>query len=236
MPIVAPVFVLLLLQSKGLAKLTITDVSIGRGQRAVSGDTVWVNYTGRLKNGKVFDTSLKPEAGPFAFVLGAGQVIKGWDAGVAGMKVGGKRKLGIPYNMAYGERAMGPIPAKSDLYFDVSLLAVIKRGNERVLVKKDTKIGRGAKVVDGSTVTMHYVGHLINGKKFDSSRDSGRPFSFRVGAGQVIAGFEQGVLGMKVGGKRQITVPPALGYGEAPMPGLPGNSILIFDIEILKVK
>lgn len=100
------------------------DIKIGSGPVAKSGDSVTVHYKGWLDNGEVFDTSKTPGREPFGFQLGAGQVIPGWDQGVPGMKVGGKRELKIPYDLAYGERGQGPIPPKATLHFDVELLKV----------------------------------------------------------------------------------------------------------------
>jgi FKBP-type peptidyl-prolyl cis-trans isomerase len=105
-----------------LGSLKITDQLLGTGDEAVAGKHVTVNYTGRLITGKQFDTSIG--RGPFTFVLGAGQVIKGWDMGVSGMKVGGKRELVIPPYLGYGDNGMGPIPPNSTLVFDVELLGV----------------------------------------------------------------------------------------------------------------
>ena len=102
--------------------LTIIDLVLGEGDEAESGQTVTVNYTGMLENGEQFDTSYG--RAPFPFPLGGGRVIKGWDEGVAGMKVGGKRKLVIPPELGYGSRNMGPIPANSTLIFEVELLKV----------------------------------------------------------------------------------------------------------------
>ncbi len=103
--------------------LRITDLVIGNGEEAVEGKNVTVNYRGTLENGKEFDSSYG--RAPFPFPLGAGRVIKGWDEGVAGMKVGGKRELVIPPSLAYGERgAGGVIPPNATLIFEVELLSV----------------------------------------------------------------------------------------------------------------
>ncbi|MGB4076512.1 MAG: FKBP-type peptidyl-prolyl cis-trans isomerase [Minisyncoccia bacterium] len=101
----------------------VTDTVMGTGAEAVPGKTVVVNYVGRLENGQVFDAS-ESHGQPFSFVLGSGQVIPGWEEGIQGMKVGGKRTLVVPPEKAYGAQAVGPIPANSTLIFDVELLEV----------------------------------------------------------------------------------------------------------------
>lgn len=105
--------------------LQITDTTVGTGAVAEAGDTVTVDYVGTLTDGTVFDAS-KNHGQPFTFTLGAGQVIQGWDQGVAGMKVGGVRTLVIPAALGYGAQAVGPIPANSTLVFQVTLLDVKK--------------------------------------------------------------------------------------------------------------
>jgi hypothetical protein len=102
------------------------DLTVGTGTEAKDGDKVKVNYTGRLlKTNFMFDTSVGPGKKPFEFVIGKGSVIKGWDQGVVGMKVGGKRKLTIPSRLGYGEKGSPPkIPGKSTLVFEVELLGV----------------------------------------------------------------------------------------------------------------
>ena len=101
---------------------------------------------------------------------------------------------------------------------------------------EDTKVGTGAEAKAGKPVTVHYVGTLTNGSKFDSSRDRNEGFAFTLGAGQVIKGWDEGVAGMKVGGLRKLTIPPELGYGARGFPPvIPGNSTLIFEVELLQV-
>lgn len=114
---------LLACTQKQVTELKIEDLQVGNGATATSGHVVSVHYTGKLLDGKKFDSSLD-RGTPFPFLLGGGQVIQGWDQGVAGMKVGGKRRLTIPPNLAYGERGAGPIPPNSPLIFEVELLEV----------------------------------------------------------------------------------------------------------------
>lgn len=104
------------------------------------------------------------------------------------------------------------------------------------LEKTDLTVGTGAEAVTGKNVTVHYTGTLTNGTKFDSSLDRGEPFSFVVGEGRVIQGWEQGVQGMKVGGKRKLVIPPELGYKDQAAGSIPPNSTLVFEIELLKVE
>ena len=117
------------------------------------------------------------------------------------------------------------------------------RSSVTELVKTEVKAGTGSDAVSGRVVTVHYTGWLYDdgaadkkGTKFDSSRDRNEPFSFRLGAGEVIPGWDQGVQGMKVGGKRLLIVPPQLAYGPNDYGPIPGNSTLIFEVELLKVE
>jgi FKBP-type peptidyl-prolyl cis-trans isomerase FkpA len=112
------------------------------------------------------------------------------------------------------------------------------------LIKVDEQVGTGNEAASGRRVTVHYTGWLYDksreghkGAKFDSSRDRNEPFSFRLGAGEVIHGWDQGVAGMKVGGRRTLTIPPDLGYGSSGAGGvIPPNATLVFDVELLDVK
>ena len=108
---------------------------------------------------------------------------------------------------------------------------------ENGLKIEDIKIGGGIEAKAGNIVTVNYLGTLLNGTKFDSSYDRGQPFSFLLGGRQVIPGWDEGLIGMKVGGKRKLTIPPALAYGEKEIPGaIPANSTLIFEVELLGIK
>jgi FKBP-type peptidyl-prolyl cis-trans isomerase len=101
---------------------------------------------------------------------------------------------------------------------------------------EDIQVGDGDEVKDSDVVTVNYVGTLEDGTKFDSSYDRNEPFDFTVGKGEVIQGWDQGLLGMKVGGKRKLTIPPELGYGSEARGNIPANSTLIFEIELLGIK
>lgn len=104
------------------------------------------------------------------------------------------------------------------------------------LIVEDLKVGTGAEAVAGKKISVNYKGTLTNGTQFDSSYDRGQPFEFTLGSGQVIQGWDQGFAGMKVGGKRKLTIPPDLGYGSRDMGTIPPNSVLIFEVELLEVK
>jgi len=106
------------------------------------------------------------------------------------------------------------------------------------LIYWDIRVGNGEAAKEGSHVRVHYTGWLTTGKKFDSSVDAGKPFDFTIGNGEVIKGWEEGVAGMRVGGKRQLRIPPELGYGAEGTPGgpIPPNATLIFDVQLLGVQ
>lgn len=223
----------------------------GEGAAARAGDAVSVHYTGWLADGhREFDNSRTRDV-PFQFPLGDSAVIPGFEEGVTGMKVGEVRQLVIPPDLAYGEREVGNglIPANSTLIFEIELLRVIEvpaspsKVEDEKFVTSETglkhavlKPGEGRAASNGKTVAVHYTGWLENGTRFDSSIARGEPIRFRLGAGQVIRGWDEGLLGMKVGEKRQFRIPPALGYGAAGRPPvIPPNSTLIFDVELVDV-
>lgn len=108
---------------------------------------------------------------------------------------------------------------------------------ENGLKIEDLRIGNGVEAKSGNTIIVNYLGMLLDGTKFDSSYDRKQPFSFLLGGGQVIPGWDQGLIGMKVGGKRKLTIPPALAYGERGVTGaIPANSVLVFEVELIEVK
>jgi len=111
-----------------------------------------------------------------------------------------------------------------------------KGSSSMELQSTDETVGTGAEAVAGKSVTVNYTGTLTDGTKFDSSYDRNQPFTFTLGGGQVIKGWDQGVVGMKVGGKRKLVIPPSLGYGSQAQASIPANSTLVFEIELLDVK
>lgn len=228
-----PILVSLVLAQSGLK---VTNVHAGTGAKAENGDLLTMVYKGSLGNGKVFDENF--DKATFAFTLGTGEVIKGWDQGLVGMKVGGERKLVIPASLGYGPNGNGPIPANATLYFDVKLLRVDKPSEK----PKDTIInlapGKGKPAKSGDTVGLYYTGMFLNGVKFDSSYDrkdaNGKPSIFDVTLGQhrVVPGFEQAIYGLKVGGKRKVIIPYQLAYGDRGVGNtIPPKTVLEFILE-----
>ena len=108
--------------------------------------------------------------------------------------------------------------------------------NATELITEDVVIGTGDEAKQGDSVSVHYTGTFTDGNKFDSSVDRGTPFNFTLGAGNVIKGWDLGVVGMKVGGKRKLTIPPSLAYGDQATGPIPANSTLIFEVELLEIK
>jgi peptidylprolyl isomerase len=262
----------------GEPKVTVIDLKVGEGPAARFGDFVEVNYTGWLSDGKEFDSS-KKAGQPLSFQIGLGQGIKGWHDGILGMKVGGKRKLIIPPQFAYGPAGVpkAGIPANAELTYEVELVKLTaledrkkepekkatetKLNNPSIDDKDDKaddapateegkeyetksglkflerKIGTGRKAKAGDNVSVHYVGTLTNGKKFDSSRDRDDPIKFTLGRGMVIKGWDEGIAGMKVGGKRKLTIPSELGYGKRGAgKDIPPDATLIFEVELMDAK
>ena len=180
-----------------------------------------------------------------------GQVIPGWDEGIALMSKGSKAVLVIPPKLAYGGRGAGDvIPPDATLIFDVELVdvrpgapkaptAVDKTDyveTDSGLKYYDFVVGDGPKPLPGQTVSVDDPGWLLDGEKFDSSLDRGEPFSFDIGMGQVIGGWDQGVADMQVGGKRQLVIPAELGYGDRGAGNvIPPGATLVFEVELLDV-
>lgn len=114
--------------------------------------------------------------------------------------------------------------------------AINSNGELTSMVIDDVVIGKGAEVKNGDTVSVHYVGTLQNGTEFDNSQKRGEPFTFTVGSGMVIRGWEEGLIGMKKGGQRLLVIPPSMGYGANAIGPIPPNSTLLFSIELVEIK
>jgi peptidylprolyl isomerase len=210
--------------------LKYADLVVGTGATPAVTDQVTVNYTGTLDNGTVFDASSQ-HGGPASFPLN--RVIPGWSEGVSTMKVGGTRKLVVPPDLAYGAQgAGGVIPPNATLTFIVELLDTKPAPQVKI---EDTQPGSGAAAKEGDTLVVNYTGKLQDGTVFDSSVGK-TPFEFMLGGGQVIPGWDQGLVGMKVGGKRTLTIPPDLAYGAQGTGPIPPNATLTFDIELISIK
>tara|TARA_B100001123_G_C15201759_1_gene983662 strand:- start:847 stop:1266 length:420 start_codon:yes stop_codon:yes gene_type:complete len=127
--------------------------------------------------------------------------------------------------------------ARLAIIFAVLVLAMSAPRAEYLEVE-DVTVGVGQAAQSGDAISVHYTGWLASGKKFDSSRDRGTPFSFRLGSGQVIQGWDRGLIGMQVGGVRRLTIPPDQGYGNREVGGglIPPNSTLIFEVELLSIE
>ena len=220
-------------------------IKLGDGAKPGESDKVEVHYHGTLLDGTVFDSSV--DRGE-TIKFGLNQVIKGWTEGLQLMPIGSKFKFTIPPDLGYGSRKAGPIPPNSTLIFEVELFNIEKAyvdtdfnlpGKEevtdsglRMIIHKE---GKGEVAKSGQTVYVHYTGLLETGKKFDSSHDRGQTFSFKLGQGRVIKGWEEALSLMKPGEKRTLIIPPELGYGERGQGPIPPNSILIFEVELVKV-
>ncbi len=220
------------------AKVKITDVEEGTGRTAEEGDTIYVLYRGTFPDGKQFDTNMDDVESqmPFAFTLGAGMVIRGWDQGLIGMKEGGTRKLEIPWPLAYGPTGNESIPPKADLNFDVKLLYVSKKDEKGVFDVYDNKVGTGPQATEGSTVEIHYVGTYLTGKMFDDSRKRGEPVKFVLNEdSEAVRGVVAAVEGMRVGGTRTVVLPPELAFGEAGSESVQGSQPLKLVIDLISV-
>ena len=232
-------------------ELVITDLTEGTGDAAKAGDLIVLNYVGVLsKDGTEFDNSYDRGA-PFTLTLGGGQVIEGWDTGLVGVKQGGRRQLDIPADLAYGDTPQGDVIQPGDaLTFLVDVLAVIPAvdpadapsltlsaaPNVDTLSFEDIVVGAGAEIVKGSTAVVHIVAYRADtGAEINSTWTSGAAFEFPFGIGQVIPGFDEGMAGMKIGGRRSIVIPFAQAFGDAGSEGLglPPSIDLIVVVDLI---
>ena len=233
--------------------LEVNDLVVGTGAIAQSGAFLIMHYVGvSYSSGLQFDASWD-RGQPLTFVLGDGRVIKGWDNGILGMAAGGRRELVIPPDQGYGERgsSSGSIGPNETLIFVVDLVGIVPASMTKpdvavpaepatTLAVIDIIEGDGAAAAEGAVLWVHYVGAAQStGEQFDASWDRGidQPFTFTLGAGQVIQGWERGLEGMKVGGRREIIIPSDLGYGERGAGGglIAPNETLVFVVDLVAI-
>mmetsp|Transcript_57355 Transcript_57355/g.166533 ORF Transcript_57355/g.166533 Transcript_57355/m.166533 type:complete len:462 (-) Transcript_57355:240-1625(-) len=221
-------------------------------------DRVVINFRAFLPGGRKFDDTWE-RGTPFSFTALMGQVMVGWDLAVATMSVGERTRVHVPSMFANGRKKMGEIPPDTDLDFEFELVSVERMPAGCVLdecppmkpagfvpLPSDGKDGLSIDVIvpgdgvhfpkPGETVSVHYVGTLAkDGKEFDSSRRRGKPIPFEVGAGQVIRGWDLGVSKMSLGERARLHIPSSMAYGGKSLPGIPPNSDLVFDVELLAI-
>jgi peptidylprolyl isomerase len=235
--------------------LVYIEIEKGSGPKPNPGEMVAVHYTGRLENGTEFDSSIGGT--PFQFPLGMGQVIRGWDEGIALMNVGGKAELIIPPELGYGDTEFGPIPGNSTLYFEVELLDVQPlvspepptpaapptsidpaefTETESGLRYAVMQAGEGDRPENGELVSIYFSGWVDGGTKFSQTQE-GVPLTFIAGQDEIIPGFDEAVLLMQVGEITQFYMPADIALGaEGSGDGvIPPNATLIFEIELIEV-
>ncbi len=230
------------------------DIEAGSGESPVDHGMVTIEYSGFLTDGKLYDSSYNhPEARVIG--LGKGMVMPGWDEGLATMKVGGKRQLKIKSELGYGEKGWPAkkVPPNATLILDIEMLDIkppritpeapqkfdddAYTTTETGLKYKDLEVGKGAAPTTGQLVQVDYTGWLDDGSKFDSSLDRVKPIHFLYGLGKVIPGWDEGLVGMKVGGKRQLVIPHTLAYGpEGRPPVIPPAATLTFEVELVSTR
>ncbi len=213
------------------------------GGRVSTDFTIWVME----EDGARFVVS-SADQGPIPFVVGAGDtVFPGWDEAVTTMQLGGRRYLIVPPELGLPQGG-GDIPPNSTLIMEIELVDVVEpvtmtevdeddyTETESGLMYYDIVEGDGPMPEEGQIVIVDYTGWLEDGTKFDSSIDRGQPFTFPLGTGSVIAGWDEGVATMQVGGKRQLKIPADLAYGDSGSGSIPPGATLIFDVELLDVQ
>jgi len=231
---------------------------VGDGAKPVKGDQVELHYTGFLPDGKKFESS-HDRGEPFKFAYKVQPIMPGWEEGIALMKAGGEMKIIMPHWLGFGAQGKGVIPPNATLVFDLELLSVKNMEEETKRIAKEfkdemiadypdakqtksglmyiiEKEGNGVHPTNGQTVVVHYTGTLTNGEKFDSSKDRNQPFETPIGVGRVIKGWDEGIPLASPGGKIKLIIPYWMAYGANARPGIPANSHLIFEVEMIDIK
>lgn len=232
--------------------IQITELREGEGEFAKRGDLMRVLYTASFVGGKTFDTQMDPDF-PYEFRLGMHEVMPGLDEGVRTMRRGGKRILVIPPEQAWGkEGIVGTVPPNTPVRFEIELLEIMEAppapdpwneaGKDIVTTDSglqivDFVVGKGAMPTPKSTVTVMYSAFLDDGTCFDTTYLRGVPLQFSIADKQLIQGWVEGLMTMRVGGERKLIIPPYLAYGEKGFRKVvPPNATLVYDIELLEVE
>jgi peptidylprolyl isomerase len=219
-------------------------------QQPSAGQVVSVQYTGMLEDGSVFDTSTDTGE-PIRFPLGQGFVISGWDEGIALLEKGDKARFIIPSELGYGETGGGPIPPNATLIFDVELVDItegppeapvaVPEGayvvTESGLKYYDIVVGDGQSAELGMIVFLNYTAWLQDGTLIDSTMRTGQPIQTILDGSQLPVGWEEGLVGMQVGGSRQLVIPPQLAMRDVDLlaGGSPPPDNIIIEMELLDV-
>ena len=232
-------------------ELVITEVEEGSGEPAAAGDTVFVFYVGVLSaDGTRFDGNF--DGDPFPVTLGSGSVIDGWEQGLIGIKAGGRRQLDIPADLAYGDMGAGDIIKPGDaISFVVDALAIVPAvdpaDEPTVTVEPSNKVatdvvsvdlvdGDGDEASAGSTVAVNIIAYsAATGEKLDSTWGAPALTTFTLTEGGTLPGLVDGIVGMKVGGRRQLTIPFLDAFGEEgnEQLGLPARTDLVLVVDLL---
>ena len=233
------------------------EETYGSGGMPQAGDTVSIHYTGTFLNGEVFDSSIG-HSEPFEFSLGSGDVIQGWDEGIALMHKGGKCTLIVPSSLAYGDFGLNNfIEPYTTLIYNIELIAINHKerlAEERKRLQSyleennitteptpsglyfiEVSIGTGQTPISGDHLTVHYTGSFLDGEIFDSSYEREMPFEFTLGVGDVILGWDEGVAMMHNEGEAILLIPSPLGYGDSSIGPIPPYTTLVFNIELLSI-
>jgi peptidylprolyl isomerase len=214
------------------------EIEAGTGPQPQPGDMVAVHYTGTLEDGTEFDSSVGGE--PFRFTLGQGQVIPGWDEGIALMNEGGKARLIIPSELGYGPSGSGPIPPDATLIFEVELVEVTPTPKPTEIAEEDITTtdsglmyyifeeGDGDAPQEGDMVSVDFQLWLADGTFLDSTIDRGTPYTFILGSNSSLPGLDEGLLLLREGGRAQLTLPPELADGS--------GATYVFEITLLETQ
>ena len=222
---------------------TVDDIAIGTGALAVPGDLVTIRYVAWLWEEDPTDNKgQQVDSGELEFLLGAGETLSAFDQGLGNMRVGGLRRMQVPPEFGAGAQGRDNIPANSTLVIEVELLGVRPLVTDSAPFQIiDLRVGDGATAANGFVLTVVYVGHLYDesqpdnkGRQFDVNNNG---ISFNLGLGQVIRGWDEGLLGMRENGERRLIIPPELAYGGAGQPPrIPANATLLFDVTLVSAR